>query len=135
MVTREEIAKLIGQLHGPEAEAASAECTLTGMSETLPMVVAAYEGEPNVGRRATLIHCLREYRDNTVVPTLHRALLEADERVWKEALDGLVALGSEEAELALREARDRLAGQLSGGVKRAWIDEAIEQIGENKRPG
>ena len=128
-----EIAELIRQLHGPGAE--GAQCTLTGMPETLHVVVAVYEAEPNPRRRAALIHCLWEYRDLAALPTLQRALLEADERVWKEALDGLVTLGGEEAERALRDARDMLARQPSGDVKHEWIDEAIQQIGEHKRPG
>ena len=39
MATREEVAELIGQLHGPEAE--NAECKLRGMPETLSAVIAA----------------------------------------------------------------------------------------------
>lgn len=128
-----EIAELIAQLHGPQAK--SAECTLTAMPETLPAVLEAYEREPDQRRRATLIHCLWEYRDNAVVPTLRKALLDGDQRVWREALDGFVALGGAKAEEALRETRDRLSGQPSAGAKRAWIDEALEQLGENKRPG
>lgn len=66
-------------------------------------------------------------------PTLQKALLEADDLVWTEALDGLVALGGSQAEQALREARERLVSQGGGGIKRQWLDEAIEQIGASKR--
>ena len=38
-------------------------------------------------------------------PKAEQALRDADDRVWKEALDGLVTLGGNDAERVLRETR------------------------------
>ena len=129
MATSEEIAELIA-LH--ESDAEIAECTLTRRPETLPIVAAAYDGEPDAERRATLIHCLWAYRDHAALPTLLKALREADDRVWKGALDGLVALVGNQVVQALREVREAPMDRGGGGQKREWVDEAIEQIGESK---
>ena len=48
---------------------------------------------------------------------------DAEARVWKEALDGLVAIGGSDALDAIRQARDRAKGK-----KAEWLDEAIGQI-------
>ena len=46
--------------------------------------------------------------------------------VWKQALDGLVCLASPEAWRALRSAADGEDDE----ERRAWIEEAIEQVGD-----
>jgi HEAT repeat protein len=132
MASREEIAELIAQLHGPQGE--SAQCSLTSMPETLSMVAAACRAEREPERRAMLIHCLWQYRNPAAVPTLGSALRDADDQVWKEALDGLVTLGGAEAARVLRDARAALVGDETR-VKREWLEEAIEQLGEGNRPG
>jgi HEAT repeat protein len=128
MSLREEVAGLIADLHG--SEAASALCNLTSMPETLPFVVAAYQEEPNARRRESLIHCLWQYRDLAALPTLRAAMRDSDDRVWKEALDGLVALGGDEAQRVLREALLELPDGIAARTQRKWIDEALEQIEE-----
>jgi HEAT repeat protein len=132
MASREDIVQLIAQLHGPQGE--SALCSLTSMPETLTMVAAACGAERTPERRAMLIHCLWQYRDRAAVPTLGSALRDADDQVWKEALDGLVTLGGAEAERVLLDTRDALVGDETR-VKREWLEEAIEQLGEGNRPG
>src|SRR5262245_52112746 len=47
------------------------------------------------------------------------ALQDADDRVWKEALDGLVTLGGVEAERVLRDTRASLTGEKER-AKREW---------------
>ena len=46
--------------------------------------------------------------------------------VWKQALDGLVTLASSDVRRVLRSAADREENE----VRRAWIEEAIEQVNE-----
>ena len=81
-----------------------------------------------------LIHCLWQYRDRAAAPTLGSALWDADDQVWKEALDGLVTLGGVEAERVLLDTRDARVGDETR-VKGEWLEEAIEQLGEGNRPG
>jgi hypothetical protein len=64
-----------------------------------------------------------------VIPFLSEVLNDPKEEVWKQAIDGLVTIGSPEAVKSLRAARERhfsspnVAKDFCG-----WIDEAIQQI-------
>jgi HEAT repeat protein len=133
MGLREEVADLIAELDSPRGE--DALCALTSSREALPFVAEAYHREPDAKRRQSVIHCLWQYRDVAVLPTLRMALRDADERVWKEALDGFVALGGGAVQRALEEERGALSQDAKAKVKREWIDEAIEQIQSSADPG
>jgi HEAT repeat protein len=99
------------------------------------LVAGAYRSELDPDRRWAAIHCLWQYRDHAALPALSAALRDADERVWKEALDGLVTLGGPSAARALQEASLFLAQNARGArIQRAWIDEAIQQIRESADP-
>jgi len=89
--------------------------------------VEEYHRESEAERRRLLIHCLWQYRDPGVIPTLAAALDDANDRVWKESLDGLVTLGTGEALVILENARQQ--SEASGpDEKRQWIAEAIQQV-------
>ena len=133
MGLREDIAELFAKLDGPRGE--DALCVLTSMSEALPLVADAYYREPDAERRQLVIHCLWQYRDQAALPTLRAALRDTDDRVWKEALDGLVTLGGAAAQRTLQEERAALSEGIKAREKREWIDEAIEQIRESTDPG
>jgi hypothetical protein len=75
-----------------------------------------------------------ESRDAEGVPLLESALADSADLVWKEALDGLVAIGGAAALQALSQARVRLTKEARDPDKRAWIDEAIDQINEQAPP-
>jgi hypothetical protein len=132
MASSEQFSELIAQLYGTKAE--SAFFTLISLPQSFPFVEAAYRQERQPERRAALIHCLWQYRNRAALPTLGSALRDDDDRVWKEALDGLVALGGAEAERVLRDTRVSLGGD-EARAKAEWIDEAIEQIGESELAG
>ena len=68
------------------------------------------------------------------MPLLGSALADSADSVWKEALDGLVAIGGPEALQALRQARARLTTDARDSNKREWIDEAVDQINEQAPP-
>jgi HEAT repeat protein len=64
-----------------------------------------------------------QHRQQSVIPLLGEALLDAHPRIWRQALDGLVALSSPAAVAALRSARVH-----RHDVEfRRWVDEAIVQ--------
>jgi len=70
-----------------------------------------------------LLEVIWQHRQQWVIPLLGEALLDAHPRVWRQALDGLVALGSPAAVAALRRARVH-----RDDVEfRRWVDEAIVQ--------
>jgi HEAT repeat protein len=130
MADGEDFADLIAQLHGPRSE--HVFFTLISLPQSYPFVAAACRDERRPERRAVLIRCLWQYRDHAAIATLASALQDVDDRVWKEALDGLVTLGGAEAERVLRDARASLVGE-DAQTKAEWFDEAIEQIGDALR--
>lgn len=72
----------------------------------LPMVVAAYSTEQDPGVRANLVRVAWEQRSADALPILETALDDPVPAVLKEALDGLVTLGSPEARRVLVSASD-----------------------------
>ena len=133
MNLQQEVAALLARLDGPRAE--EAVCDLTCLTEALPFVAEVYYREPDARRRELLIYCLWQYRDVAALPTLEAALRDPDERVWKEALDGLVALGGDGANRVLHEARAALSEDVTARTRCEWIDEAIDQVRETTDPG
>lgn len=127
------VTKLLMELDGPRGE--DAFCALRDVPEALPLVAEAFEHERDGARRESLIHCLWQFRDMKALPTLSAALHDADDRVWKEALDGIVTLGGDVALRVLEEARDSAGKDPTGKVKREWIEEAIRQVQEDRACG
>ena len=127
---RRTVTELLAELDGPRTE--SALCALRNLPEALPSVAEAYAHESDGRRRELLIHCLWQFRDLAALPTLSAALRDPDDRVRKEALDGIVTLGGDAALRVLEEARDARAKARIEKSKRAWIDEAIRQIHRNR---
>jgi hypothetical protein len=94
----------------------------------VPHLVQAYSSERSPEVKAFLVEVLWQQRDVAVIPTLGAALLESDSRIWKEALNGLVALASAESLGALRAARTRrFKTQAATDEFGLWLAEAIEQ--------
>ena len=123
------VTRLLGELGGPEAE--DALCSLTSLpSEALRFVAEAYHRETDGRRRQFLIEALWQLRDAAGLPTLAAALKDPDDRVWKEALDGVVTLGGLAGLRVLEEAHDDVPASRAPSTQREWIDEAIAQVRE-----
>jgi hypothetical protein len=109
-----------------------------GLLETdhsiLPELMAAFRAESSIGIRVFLVYVIWEHRQQSVIPFLGEALLDPEPPVWKEALDGLVALASPAALDVLRAARTRRFPRPrdTEGFRR-WLEEAIEQAEERLR--
>jgi len=73
----------------------------------LPELMEVFREEQNGEVREFLVEVIWQYRDRSVIPFLGEALLDYDTRVWRQALDGLVALASEASLDVLRQARSR----------------------------
>jgi hypothetical protein len=91
--------------------------------EALPELEGRFRTSTDPGLRAFLLRVIWQHRQQSVIPVLAHALLDADRRVWREAMDGLVALGCPAAVTALRTVRAQRDEQDFQG----WADEAIEQ--------
>jgi hypothetical protein len=101
----------------------------------LPLFIAAFQRETDPKRRSRLVRIVWQFRDSTALPALAEALRDAHEKVWKDALDGVVTLGGEQALRLLAEARATVAHYSDALVRIAWIDEAVEQIKQDPRAG
>lgn len=75
--------------------------------------------------RACILEVIWQHRDKAAIPFLASALRDPDACVWKQAIDGLVAIGGSESLNVLLAFRREIAAE-KGRV--AWVDEAISQI-------
>ena len=96
--------------------------------DILPELMSAYRATHNVGVRELLVEVIWEYRERSVIPFLGEVLLDAESRIWRQALNGLVALASPDALDVLRAARTRqFPSQRETVDFHRWLEEAIGQ--------
>jgi hypothetical protein len=97
--------------------------------ECLDRIADAFRVESEGNVRAVIIAAVREHHDALILPILCEAIDDPSFEVFKEVLDGLVMLASDEVVpvddvvRVLRENRERTGDQM----RQEWIDEAIEQ--------
>lgn len=99
-----------------------------GDSSLVVPLTEAFRAEKDPGVRIFLLEVLWQQRDFAAIRVLAAALNDSDARIWKEALNGLVALPSAESIAALKEARQRAFD--SDDEKRqflVWLEEATDQ--------
>lgn len=78
--------------------------------------------------RAALVELAHQVHSSDALPLFDRALQDESQEVWKEALDGLVALASLPSILLLEVALRRPPpGRTSEAEWRSWIREALQQ--------
>ena len=101
----------------------------------VPLLIAAFRAETNRSTRALLVDAIWEHRIPAVLEFLGETLADPDPPIWKNALDGFVALGTAAALDGLRAARARVAAAPGPDAERLqWIDEAVEQIAGDLEP-
>ncbi len=98
--------------------------------DVIPIVGDALQHRSDAGLRQILVRVLWQTRSDLAVPFLAEALEDPDSAVWKEALDGLVAIGSRPASECLSAAREH-----AGATLGSWLDEAIGQIRQRRNTG
>jgi hypothetical protein len=122
----ESIARHIECLRKPETpeEAWHSLEDLEGLdTQALPILQQFAASEKDEEIRARLVEAVWQNRRPESVPFLARMLNDLSKKVWKAALDGLVAIGTNEALAALKTERaNASAKQLE------YIDEAIDQL-------
>jgi hypothetical protein len=93
----------------------------------LPMLIHAYRTEADPTVRATLVEIIWQHRVPETVSFLSEALNDNHPEVWKNALDGFVALGDSSAIQILESAKHQIQGtNRTRPVRIDWIDEAIQ---------
>src|SRR5215510_11413407 len=100
---------LLLRLQGPDDDDVICDLTVlwSWSGGHLQIVTEALNDEPRAKRRAALVRLVWETRSADCVPFLALARADADDRVWKEALDGLVTIGNEGALAVLTRERAR----------------------------
>ncbi len=95
----------------------------------LPKLIEAFKGEADANVRAELINIIWNHRQNETISFLGEALRDESPKVWRNALDGLVTLGSGEALRTLKDAMTRPFNNVEEGDEfRRWLVEAIDQV-------
>ena len=96
--------------------------------EALPELMAEFRAATDTDLRVFLLNAIWQHRQPSVIPLLGSALREGENAVWRQAMDGLVALACPEALEALGLAKTReFPRQHDTEEFRAWLEEAIEQ--------
>lgn len=99
--------------------------------DILPELMTVFQRTQEIGLREFLIHVIWETREPTVIPFLGDALSDEEPRIWRRALDGLVAIASQHSLDQLRAARTRrFPTQPETHEFRRWLEEAIRQTEE-----
>ena len=91
--------------------------------DAIPLLQKAYDRQDNPQIRARIIEVIWQFRDRSTLPFLADALKEEDDEIWKQALDGIVTIGGDEAFAILKAVQTESASD----NKRAWIEEAKEK--------
>jgi len=122
------IAYYLERYHRGEGETAF-HCLLEMSDAVLPALMTEYHQTGDIPFRVFLLNVIWQNRQPSVVPFLEKALWDPEPEVWKEALDGLVALASPASLKVLLGARTMNVLDRPGGTEWVeWIDEAIEQV-------
>ena len=100
----------------------------------VPVLVKAFHTEREPKMKSRILEVIWQHRDPAAIPVLAEALLDPAPAVWKEALNGLVALNRPECISVLEKARGRdIEGGKSSSSFISWVEEALEQL-QNNRP-
>jgi hypothetical protein len=121
-VSNEAISHYIHALRGHDRENAYHRLIELG-ADIIPQLVTSYALDVNISFRATLLKIAWRTESPRAIPFLAEALDDGEPGIWKEALDGLVALGSQSALDVVRDARVR-----ANAEKSEWLSEAVEQM-------
>ena len=120
----EQVSQYLAALHGTDRENAYHRLIELG-PEVIPLVTTRFQSERDPSVRSTLVNIAWRANLSGALPLLKDALDDSEPGVWKEALDGLSAVGGSSALVVLRQARAPAEAE-----KAEWLDEAIEQITE-----
>jgi HEAT repeat protein len=102
---------------------------IEGPEAIAPLLVLAFKSEPDAAKRAAILRIIWERRDPRSIPVLGEGLRDASPGVWKEALDGLVTIGSRESISEIEAAKQRIfASDRERDEFREFLDEALEQL-------
>lgn len=125
---REYVADYIERLRQGDEDAFHA--LIEADASVLPLLIEQFHKEGNRMTRARIVECIWQHRNPAMVDFLASALLDPVPEVWKQALDGLVAIGGARSIHALQQAKLAPSSLASTphGITAEWIDEALDQL-------
>jgi hypothetical protein len=95
-------------------------------------LAAAFRTETNSVKRSTILEVIWQHRDPSMISLLSEALKDSSPEVWKQALDGLVALAGLQSITTIERARSGLLGvDADTQQRREYLDEALSQLHES----
>jgi HEAT repeat protein len=94
-------------------------------TSVLPLLIQQFSTHQDSAGRERIIEVIWQIRDETTIPFLASVLDDPQPDVWKQALDGLVAMGGIESRIALVDFRSKVSKE---DERIPWIDEAIDQL-------
>ena len=90
----------------------------------VPSLIEHYEIQADGESRASIVEVVWQHRQHSTVDFLAAALGDAHAEVWKQALDGLVAIGGPRAEAAL----EAFLTDRADDERTPWVKEALQQL-------
>jgi hypothetical protein len=123
-VSEEQISTYLRALRGKDRDDAYHRLIELGAA-VIPSVVESFVSESEPSIRTTLVNIAWRTNSTDVIPFLKVALDDLEAAVWKEALDGLIALGGQSALDVVLQAR-----KATNNEKAEWLDEAVQQIAD-----
>src|SRR5215467_17794 len=98
----------------------------------VPKLIEAYWHESSRDFRLVMLNAIWEHRLPTTLGFLGEALKDNDSEIWKEALDGIVAINALEGlEILEAEKRRLLPFRPKSNDRLEWVEEALAQLSEN----
>jgi hypothetical protein len=95
----------------------------------MPFLISAFCSESDAAKRSTILNVIWQHRVPSTIPLFGEALQDSSPLVWKEALDGLVALGGPQCIATVDAAYGRTFDQAAEQIYyREFLDEAREQL-------
>lgn len=123
---QEQVDYYLCQLDGKDADNAYHSLLEMG-PPIIPAIIERFRHETEPEIRATLVEIVWQQRSHEALEFLYDVLDDDGKVVWKQALNGLVALGSPNAMRVLEDAFKRYAAR-QDATRMEYIKEAIGQI-------
>ena len=113
---------ILGELRETNSESAL-HSLLEAPNSVVPDIVEAFRSEKDANIRERLVFVIWHHKLPGTLDFLEEAFRDTADSVWKQALDGIVAIGGNEAVNLLRQIQSATVTE-----RLSWTDEAIEQL-------
>ncbi len=128
----DDLAYYLARLHDQGVNAEDAYFALVEVDDSrLPELIEAFHAETSLDVKAILVEIIWQHRSRESLPFLFDAFRSLYPEIWKNALDGIVALRASEGRSYLESERQRILDEPQRDSARLeWIDEALRQMQE-----